>query len=121
MAMHPTQLAGATVVILDRFPGPADGGGLVNAAFESGAQWVGLPVEHLPDGFLDLSTGIAGEIAQKCVNYRIGLAVIGDLKSALARSGALRDWVRECNAGSQVWFVAHVEELEQRLARRGLA
>mgnify|MGYP003352972425 CR=1 FL=1 len=65
------------------------------AALEAGARWIALRSDRLPKGFLDLSTGVAGEIAQKCVNYGVGLAVLGDLSAAADRSASLRDWMRE--------------------------
>ena len=62
-------------------------------------------------------SGVAGEIAQKCVNYRIGLAVLGDVSEAVARSVPLRDWIRESNKGRHIWFLADAAELAERLAR----
>jgi Domain of unknown function (DUF4180) len=90
---------------------------LIGAALGEGADLVVLPVERLTDAFFTLSTGIAGEIAQKFVNYRVRLAVIGDLYRHLAVSAALRDFVRECNRGRQLWFLANQEELDERLRK----
>ena len=113
------QIPRPAVLLLDRIPGRGEASDLVGAALEAGARWVALPAGGLPAGFLDLSTGVAGEIAQKCVNYRIGLAVLGDMAPALERSGALRDWVRECNRGGHVWFLADESELAAQMAAWG--
>ena len=110
-------LSGVPVLVIEA---PLAGGtapDLVGAALEAGARWIALSIQALPPGFLDLSTGVAGEIAQKCVNYRIGLAVLGDLSEAVARSVPLRDWVRESNTGRHIWFLADAAELAERLAR----
>ena len=112
-------LSGVPVLFLPAPPGRGEAADIVGAALEAGARWIALPAGGLPAGFLDLSTGVAGEIAQKCVNYRIGLAVLGDLGHALERSGALRDWVRECNRGGHVWFLADEAELAAQMAARG--
>lgn len=53
---------------------------------------------------------------QKFANYRVGLAVVGDVSAHVEASEALRDFVRESNRGQQVWFVADDAELETRLA-----
>lgn len=116
---RPVRLLGETpVLVLAGTPGGGRGPELVGAALEAGAAWVAIPVERLPKGFLRLSTGVAGEIAQSCVNYRIGLAVLGDLGPAARAPGPLRDWVRESNRGGHVWFVSDEAELASRLARR---
>lgn len=111
-------IASLPVLFLEGAPGGGSASDLVGAALEAGARWIALSAAGLPKGFLDLSSGIAGEIAQKCVNYRIGLAVLGDIGPAVERSGALRDWVRECNRGGHVWFLADEGDLAARLAAR---
>ena len=90
---------------------------LIGAALGQGAELVLLPVSRLTDEFFTLSTGVAGAILQKFVNYRLRLAVIGDISEHLDRSSALRDLVAETNRGRQLWLLATRDELEQRLAR----
>jgi hypothetical protein len=94
---------------------------LIGEALGRGVELVLLPVPRLADEFFTLSTGIAGAIIQKFVNYRLRLAVIGDISAHLARSAALRDLVRETNRGRQLWLLPTREELEQRLARTAVA
>jgi hypothetical protein len=53
---------------------------------------------------------------QKFVNYRIRLAVIGDISAFTGASRALRDFIGETNRGRSAWFVADLDELKQRLA-----
>jgi hypothetical protein len=56
----------------------------------------------LPAAFFDLSTGVAGELAQKLVNYGIRMAaVVPDLSACSPR---FRDFARETNAGRQLRF-----------------
>lgn len=88
---------------------------LVGEAAFSGATVLALPVARLDPAFFDLASGLAGELAQKAVNYRLRLAVIGDIRAHLRRSSALRDWVRECGDGRAVLFVADLDELARRL------
>jgi hypothetical protein len=75
-----------------------------------------VPLERLDRSFFELSTGMAGALLQKLVNYGLHLVVVGDISAALCESRALRDFVRESNRGRHVWFVASHAELEARLA-----
>lgn len=94
--------------------GPQDALDLIGAAY-AGAEVVAIPAGRLDDSFFRLSSGVAGEIMQKFVNYRVRLAVVGDISAHVAASGALRDLVYETNKGNQVWFVNDLEELDGRL------
>jgi hypothetical protein len=92
------------------------GADAIEAMYSAEADWIAIPVARLDPAFFDLSSGVAGEFVQKFVNYGRRLAVVGDIA---ADSQALRDFVRECNRGRQVWFVADADELAQRLADQG--
>jgi hypothetical protein len=80
-----------------------------------GARWIVVPVERLDAAFFDLRSGVAGEMAQVCANYRIGLAFVGDISGHIAASRALGAFVSEANRGRHVWFVADEAELDRRL------
>jgi len=84
---------------------------LIAAALESGATTVAVPVERLDPAFFDLSTGVAGELVQKAVNYRLGFAVVGSLPVSATSSTSFMAFVREANRGTQVRFVDSVESL----------
>lgn len=88
---------------------------LIGNAGYQGAAWVVVPVERFDETFFQLSTRVAGDIIQKFVQYRVGLAVIGDISRHTTDSSALRDFVRECNRGRQTWFLADIDELRERL------
>ncbi|MGW8396208.1 DUF4180 domain-containing protein [Streptomyces lydicus] len=78
-------------------------------------RWVVIPAGRFDEAFFRQRTQIAGEIIQKFVNYRVGLAVLGDSSRHTGASSALRDFVRECNRGQQTWFLSGAEELHERL------
>jgi hypothetical protein len=71
-----------------------------------GAETIVVPVARLDPDFFQLSTGVAGEVVQKFVNYRRRLVVVGDVTEHVARSDAFRDWLREVNRGHYLRFVA---------------
>lgn len=101
--------------------GPALGSGadaldLIAASYEHLADFIVIPVERLDPAFFTLSSGLAGEFLQKLVNYRMRVAIIGDLSAHIEASNALRDFVRESNSRKQSWFLADREELRARLA-----
>jgi hypothetical protein len=90
---------------------------LIGTALSASATWVAIPAERLDDAFFQLSTGLAGEIIQKFAQYRLGVAILGDISRHLSASRALTDYVWETNRGRQAWFLRDVEELADRLPR----
>ena len=90
---------------------------LIGKSFENLATLIVIPVECLDDEFFQLKTRIAGELIQKFVQYRRRLVIVGDISRYLAESSALRAFVNESNRGKEVWFLAKLDELNQRLAQ----
>ncbi|NJP32069.1 DUF4180 domain-containing protein [Micromonospora thermarum] len=110
--------AGVPVLVLDP-AGPViateqDALDLIGSAF-LGAQVVAVPASRLDARFFALGTRFAGEIMQKFVNYRLRLAIVGDISAYLAESSALRALVHESNQGGHVWFVPDLDALDERL------
>ena len=60
-----------------------------------------------------LSTGVAGDILQKLMNYRFKAAIYGDYSHYTSKP--LRDFIRESNHGKDFFFVSTMEEAVQRL------
>ncbi|MGC4892816.1 DUF4180 domain-containing protein [Micromonospora sp. DT31] len=110
--------AGAQVLVCDPAGPPIaterDALDLIGAAF-LGATVVAVPAARLDPSFFALGTRFAGEVMQKFVNYRLRLAVVGDISAHLAHSGALRALVAESNRHDQVWFVPDLAALDERL------
>lgn len=93
----------------------ADATDLIGNAWYAGAEMVAVAVELLDAAFFDLRSGLAGAVTQKFVNYRMRLAIVGDL-SPFMGSGPLRDFVRESNRGRQLVFADTWDDLAARLA-----
>lgn len=113
------QIRGLTALVL-----AADGAALeserdatdvIGEALGAGAELVAIPASRLSDDFFRLSTRKAGLFIQKFTNYRIRLAIVGDIEAHVAASDALRDFVRESNKGAAVWFVSDDDALEAKL------
>ena len=79
---------------------------MVNAGYME-AQSVIMNEQHFNQGFFDLRTGMAGEILQKYVNYKMKLAIIGDFEKY--QSDSLNAFIVECNRGNSVFFVAQIQ------------
>ncbi len=94
----------------------ADALGLIYEDPAQEAEWVAVPASRFDPAFFALDSGLAGEFVQKFANYRLRLAVVGDISAHVDASAALRDFVRESNRGGHVIFVADAEELDRRLA-----
>jgi len=73
----------------------------------NGAQKIILNKENIHPDFFKLATGLAGEVLQKFVNYKIKLAIVGDFSKY--QSKPLQDFIRECNRGNQFLFVPDIE------------
>src|SRR5690606_36296820 len=89
----------------------ADALDLIGEAGFSDADTLVIPVARLSPDFFKLSTGLAGAILQKCTNYRLKVAIIGDISEYTAKSGPLRDFVYESNKHGAVRFLASEAEL----------
>lgn len=97
---------------------PQDAVELIAAArYETGCQALILPKETLSEDFFRLSTGLAGEVLQKFVNYGMRVALVGDFSQYTSKP--LRDFIRESNRGNAVLFVRTEEEARERLSVAG--
>lgn len=90
----------------------ADATGIIGDLYGSDASTLAIPLGRLASDFWDLKNRKAGLFIQKLMNYRLRVAFVGDLAAEIARSEALRDYVRECRRGRDVIFVDRVEDLE---------
>lgn len=60
------------------------------------------------DDFFILSTGIAGEILQKFINYRKKIAIVGDYSKYTSKP--LKDFIYESNKGDSIYFLSNIDE-----------
>ena len=67
------------------------------------------------ESFFILSSGLAGEILQKFVNYRLKVAIVGDYSHYTSKP--LHDFIRESNRGRDVFFVSTIEDAVELLAK----
>lgn len=87
----------------------------MTARYEAGAERIAIDKRALGEDFFILSTGVAGEILQKFVNYHVKAAVFGDCSRYTSKP--LRDFIYESNKGKHFFFISSREEAVERLAR----
>ena len=88
---------------------------IIGEAYTADPDIIVVPVSRLAPGFLDLSTGIAGEVFQKMEQYSRRLVIQGDIAARVAASKALHDFVYETNRRGHHLFVPDHESLIARL------
>lgn len=83
------------------------------ARYEAGAERIAIDKRVLGEDFFVLSTGIAGEILQKFINYHVKAAFYGDYSHYTSKP--LKDFIYESNQGKDFFFVSTKEEALQKL------
>lgn len=79
-----------------------------------GVSRLAVDKKLIAEDFFVLSTGLAGEILQRFINYQVKIAIYGDF--SIYTSKPLADFLYESNKGEDVFFVADKEEALRRLA-----
>lgn len=83
--------------------------------YETGGSRLAIDKRVLGEDFFILSTGMAGEVLQKFINYHVKAAIFGDYSRYTSKP--LRDFIYESNNGKDFFFTASREEAVERLAR----
>ena len=86
---------------------------LMTAKYELGTKNIAIAKELVHPDFFILSTGLAGEILQKYINYGGRIAIYGDFSRYTSKP--LHDFIYESNQGHDVFFVATKDEALARL------
>ncbi|MCI8417727.1 MAG: DUF4180 domain-containing protein [Lachnospiraceae bacterium] len=82
--------------------------------YETGAEKIVLNKQAVKEDFFILSTGLAGEILQKFINYHVKVAIYGDYSQYTSKP--LKDFIYEANCGKDFFFVDTKEEAIEKLA-----
>ena len=83
--------------------------------YETGATRLVLSKGLFDETFFILSTGLAGEILQKWINYHIKVAIYGDFSHYTSKP--LHDFIYESNQGTNFFFTASQEEAVEKLSQ----
>ncbi|MEA4921075.1 MAG: DUF4180 domain-containing protein [Clostridiaceae bacterium] len=81
---------------------------IASVNYETRCDRIILNKSVFTESFFVLSTGLAGEVLQKFVNYHMKAAIIGDYSRYTSKP--LKDFIYESNKGKDIFFVASEEE-----------
>ncbi|MHC1786417.1 MAG: DUF4180 domain-containing protein [Christensenellales bacterium] len=81
--------------------------------YQHGVTKMVISKEAISEDFFVLSSGLAGEIVQKFVNYRFPVAIVGDFSKYTSKP--LRDYILECSRGKHLYFAASEGEALEKL------
>ena len=88
---------------------------LMSAQYDVGSKDIVIPKQLIVEDFFVLSTGLAGEILQKYVNYGGRMAIYGDYSRYTSKP--LKDFMYESNKGRDFFFVSTRDEAVAALAK----
>lgn len=86
---------------------------IMSIKYETGAQSIIINKEAICEEFFILSSGIAGEILQKFINYHARLAIYADFSKYTSKP--LKDFIYESNKGKNIFFVTTKDEALEKL------
>lgn len=88
---------------------------VMSVKYETNCNKIAINKRAITEDFFILSTGVAGEILQKFINYQIKFAIIGDYSKYTSKP--LKDFIYESNKGKDIFFVRTENEAIQMLNR----
>lgn len=88
---------------------------LMSAKYEAGTKNIVIDKKLVAEDFFILSTGLAGEILQKFINYGGRIAIYGDYSRYTSKP--LKDFIYESNKGKDVFFASSEDEAVDMLTR----
>ena len=86
---------------------------VMTVKYETNATKIVLDKKAICEDFFILSTGMAGEVLQKFINYHVQAAVYGDYSRYTSKP--LKDFMYEANHGKDFFFLSTKEEAIQKL------
>jgi hypothetical protein len=87
---------------------------MATVQYEAGCDRIVINKSLLSESFFDLKTRLAGDILQKFINYRVKVAIIGDF--SVYSSKSLRDFIYECNNGTDIFFLPTEQQAIEKLS-----
>ena len=88
---------------------------LMTAKYDAGTKNIVISKKLIVEDFFILSSGLAGEILQKYINYGGRIAIYGDYSHYTSKP--LHDFIYESNKGKDVFFVKTQEEAVDKLTQ----
>jgi len=86
---------------------------MMTVKYETGIKNIGLSKELVEDKFFILTSGLAGEILQKFINYQFRIAIYDDYSKYTSKP--LKDFIYESNNGHDIFFTDSLQIAIEKL------
>ena len=90
---------------------------MMSVHYETGCRSIVINKAAVTEDFFILSTGVAGEVLQKFINYKFKLAIAGDFSGYTSKP--LKDFIFESNSGRDIFFVPSENDAVEKLTQHG--
>ncbi len=87
---------------------------MMSVKYQAETKNIAIAKNCITEKFFILSSGLAGEILQKFINYGFRIAVYGDYSRYTSKP--LKDFIYESNKGKDVYFTESLEAAIKKLA-----
>lgn len=81
---------------------------MMTVNYETNCRRFIIDKKNICEEFFRLSSGLAGDILQKFINYHIKIGIVGDFLQYTSKP--LHDFIYECNNGNDIFFVDSMEQ-----------
>ena len=88
---------------------------IINIKYETNCNKIALNKDAITEDFFILSNGLAGEVLQKFINYKIKFAIYGNYSKYTSKP--LKDFIYESNNGKDIFFVENEIEAIKMLSK----
>ena len=88
---------------------------IINIKYETNCNKIALNKDAITEDFFILSNGLAGEVLQKFINYKIKFAIYGNYSKYTSKP--LKDFIYESNNGKDTFFVENENEAIKMLSK----
>ncbi|MCI8833198.1 MAG: DUF4180 domain-containing protein [Clostridia bacterium] len=88
---------------------------IMTIKYETNCNKIALNKESVVEEFFILSTGLAGEILQKFINYHTKFAIYGEYSKYTSKP--LKDFIYESNKGKDIFFIENEDEAIKMLSK----
>lgn len=88
---------------------------MMTVNYQTGVKNMAISKDLIAPEFFILSSGIAGEILQKFINYQFRIAIYGDYSKYTSKP--LKDFIYESNKGNKIFFSDSLDDAVGNLSK----
>lgn len=89
---------------------------MMTVKYDAGIKNIAISKNLIADNFFILSSGLAGAILQKFIDYRFRIAIYGDYSKYTSKP--LKDFIYESNNGHDIFFVDSLQSAVKYLTEK---